>query len=323
MVIVQVPDSRDAFHRFSADLADLPRAGEVHFDFGQVNFATPGWMIVVGAALRQFREEHPETQRKALNYKKLTYAAHAGFFRSFGMKFGNEVSAANSNERFIPITPLSVDDIRDESIEQMEHHGETIDRSSKKLIEVLVQARDTPAFEALSYAMREMIRNVVEHSASPDLTYAAQYWPQTGEAEIAITDRGIGLAKSLSSNPKIGSVGDEQALDLAVQPGVSSKTWRKQRSRSEWANSGYGLYMVKGLCAASGGSLLIASGSIARSCSKRGSATFPTHINGTTIILKLNSDNLEGIDRELEKLRDEAPGGKPSTASMSLNPRGD
>jgi len=322
VIVLRVPDSRHAFHKFSAQLAALDGVDEVHFDFGFVNFATPGWMIAVSAALRQYCEEHPNVQRKALNHKKLTYAAHAGFFRSFGLKFGNEVSAANSSDRFIPISSVIVDDIKGEASEQMEHHGETVQRLSEDMVELLLRSRDIPAFQTLAYAIREMIRNVVEHSASPDLTYAAQYWPTTGEAEIAITDRGIGLAKSLSSSPKIGSVEDDQALDLAVLPGVSSKTWRKQSSRSVWANSGYGLYMVKGLCIASGGSLSIASGSVARTWSKGRIATDPTHLNGTTVILKLNSDNLQDIDRELEKLRDEAAGGKPSTASMSAKPKG-
>lgn len=319
-IIVLVPDSRDAYHKFGADLAGLPSVEEVHFDFGKVTFATPGWMISVGAALRQFRDERPVVRRKALNFQKLTYPAHAGFFQFFGLKFGKQVNAASSNERFIPITPLLVEEIKDEAIEQMEHHGDTIQRSSEDLIGVLLQSRDTPAFQALAYAMREMIRNVVEHSASTDLAYAAQYWPATGKAEIAITDRGIGLAKSLSSNPKIGSVDDEQALELAVQAGVSSKTWRKQRSRSVWSNSGYGLYMVKGLCVASGGSLSIASGSLARKWSKKGTASTASHVIGTTVILELYSHSLEDIDLELRKLRDEASAGKPSTASMSLNP---
>lgn len=321
MVIVKVPDSRASFHKFSADLAELPALDEVQFDFSNVNFATPGWMISVGAALRQFREEHKEVACKAVNFHHLTYPAHAGFFQFFGMKFGRPTAAANSNERFIPITPILVDDIKDEAIEQMEHHGETLQRTSEELVEVLLQASGTPAFEALSYAMREMLRNVVEHSGSADLAYVAQFWPGTGRAEIAITDRGIGLARSLSSNPKIGSVSDDQALDLGVQPGVSSKTWRKQPSRSDWNNSGYGLYMVRGLCVASGGSLTITSGSLARTWSPKAVNTVPAHLQGTTVILQLNSDNLEGIDRELEKLRGEARGGKPSPASMSLNLR--
>lgn len=321
MVVMMVPDSRDAFPKLSADLAALTDVSEVQFDFSKVSFVTPGWMISVGAALRQFREENTNVPCKGVNFHHLTYPAHAGFFQFFGMKFGKGLAAANANERFIPITPLLVEEIRDEAMEQMEHHGETLQRSSEKLIGVLLQSDSSPAFQALSYAMREMLRNVVEHSGSTDLAYVAQYWPNTGKAEIAITDRGMGLAKSLSSNPKIGTVSDDEALHLGVKPGVSSKTWRKQASRSDWNNSGYGLYMVKGLCVASGGSLSIASGSLARTWSKKTTTTIPTHLQGTTVVLQLNSDNLEDINRELEKLRDEARGGKPSTASMSLNLR--
>jgi hypothetical protein len=321
-VVIKVPDSKDSFHRFSADLVALPEVEEVHFDFADVEFATPGWMVSVGAALRQFKVQRPEVlRRKVLNFRHLGYAAHSGFFQFFGMKFGRQVAAATSNERFIPITDMLVDDIKDEATEQMEHHGDTIQRTSEDMIGVLLQSRDTPAYQALSYAMREMIRNVVEHSGSTDLAYAAQYWPGSGQAEIAITDRGIGLASSLSSNPKIGRVDDNQALDLAVQAGVSSKTWRKQRSKSVWSNSGYGLYMVKGLCVASGGSFSLASGSTAQTWAKRGTSSCSSQVAGTTVILKLHSDNLADIDSELERLRGEAWGTKPSPASMSLNPR--
>lgn len=320
-VVVKIPGSNDSFQSFSAELASLPYTGEVHFDFADVGFSTPGWMISIGAALRQFKLDRPDVnRRKVLNFRHLGYAAHSGFFQFFGMDFGRQVAAASSSERFIPITDLLVDDIKSEAIEQVEHHGDTIQRTSERLIGVLLQARDTPAYQALSYAMREMIRNVVEHSASTDVTYAAQYWPGTGQAEIAIMDRGIGLANSLASNPKIGRVDDSQALDLAVQAGVSSKTWRRQRSDGVWSNSGYGLYMVKGLCLASGGSFSMISGSNARKWTKKGTTTFASRVTGTTVILHLNSDNLADIDSELARLRGVAVGKKPSRASMSLNP---
>ena len=320
MMVIKVPDSRDAFHRFSDDLAKLLDVDEIEFDFADVGFATPGWMVAIGSALRQFREGRQPGRQKAINYQQLTYAAHAGFFQLFGMKFGKQLNTANSTERFIPVTQHLVEEITADAIDQMEHHGDTIQRSSEEIIAVLLQSRATPAFQALSYAMREMIRNVVEHSASKDLTYAAQYWPATGKAEIAITDQGIGLAKSLSSNPKLEFVGDDEAVNLAVQAGVSSKTWRKQRSKSVWANSGYGLYMVKGLCLASGGAFSVASGSTARIWTKKTVSTLPTSVNGTTVILHLNSGNLGDIDRELQKLRIDGTGRKPSPASMSLNP---
>ena len=321
MLILPIPDSRKNYLQFSAHLQEARDADEVHFDFGSVSFVTPGRMIAIGDALRTFRAEHPEVACKAINFKRLTYPAHAGFFRFFGTQFGNGLNTTTTSERFIPITSLLVEEIEDEANEQFEHHGDTIQRSSEELVGVLLQTRETPAFQALAYSMREVMRNVVEHSSSTDLTYAAQYWPATGQAEIAITDRGMGLARSLSSNPNLGNVDDKDALELAVQPGVSSKTWRKQRSRSVWANSGYGLYMLKGLCLASGGSLSIASGTLARTWSKQKDATIPSYVNGTMVILSLNSDNLEEIDRELEKLRSEVSGSRPSPASLSLNPK--
>ncbi|TIN07907.1 ATP-binding protein [Mesorhizobium sp.] len=320
---ISIPGSDDDYLGFSSYLKELPQKEAYEFDFGTVGFATPAWMIVVGNALRQFRDERPEAQRTATNYKHLGYAAHSGFFQFFGLGFGHAPAAVKSTDRFIPITKMKTDDIRNQAFDEKRHHGDVIQTASEELAEVLLQTKAGDAFDTLTYSLREITRNVIEHSGSEDYAYAAQYWPGSARAEIIISDRGMGIAKSLSSNPKHSTIDDLEAIRLAVQPGVSSKTWRNQRSGDAWANSGYGLYMVRGLCA-HGGSFSLLSGSKATTWKDDKVEIADTHDLGTTVIMRLNgsasgtlSDRLADLRKKATKFHNAAAPTEPSTASMS------
>jgi len=327
MLTIRVPDSDENFIEFSSELTQVPEVEAYQFDFGAVRFATPAWMLVVGDALRLFRDEKPNAKRRAANYKHLGYAAHAGFFQFFGLNFGHVPAAVKSTNRFIPITTLRTEEIRNAAFDQGRHHGDIIQTDAERLVEVLLQTDSGDAFETLAYSLREIARNVIEHSGSDDYSFAAQYWPGAARAEIAISDHGIGIARSLCSNPRYSAVDEQAAIDLAVQPGVSSKIGRKRRADDVWANSGYGLYMVKGLCAR-GGSFSIISGSKAATWQEDAVRVTDAHGVGTTVIMRMDgigdqalSDRLADLRKDAAKFRHQAAAAEPSTASMSLKVR--
>jgi hypothetical protein len=61
-------------------LAQVEEASEYEFDFSEVKFVTPAWLILVGTALRKFRADRSHARRRAVNYRHMGYAAHMGFF---------------------------------------------------------------------------------------------------------------------------------------------------------------------------------------------------------------------------------------------------
>jgi hypothetical protein len=71
---------------FGGDLARLEVAENYEFDFHNVSFATPGWLL--GGALRTFRDVRAGSKRHGINFKHLGYADHVGFFKYFGMSYG-------------------------------------------------------------------------------------------------------------------------------------------------------------------------------------------------------------------------------------------
>lgn len=68
-------------------------------------------------------------------------------------------------------------------------------------------------FDTLTYSVRELMRNVVEHSEAKQFGICAQYWPTKGRVEVAILDRGIGLRESLKNNPHL-DVTDDKELSI-------------------------------------------------------------------------------------------------------------
>jgi hypothetical protein len=95
----------------------------------------------------------------------------------------------------------------------------------------------------LSYSLRELMRNVFEHSETDSLYYCAQYWPKSSKVEVAVADFGIGIRRALSRNPNFRFDSDKEAREYSLLPSVSGATHR-ERSSGTWFNSGYGLYMT-------------------------------------------------------------------------------
>jgi hypothetical protein len=149
----------------------------------------------------------------------------------------------------------------------------------------LVIARDEQnnknLFDALSYSIREVMRNVFEHSKARNLYYCAQYWPKSSKVEFAIADFGIGIRRGLSENPNFRFDADKQAIEYSPLPSVSGKT-HVPRWSDEWHNSGYGLYMTHRL-ARNGGNFVLGSGDTAIQLSRKTKNNFQTSFSGTIL----------------------------------------
>tara|TARA_B110000503_G_scaffold68393_1_gene106814 strand:- start:33 stop:371 length:339 start_codon:yes stop_codon:yes gene_type:complete len=64
------------------------------------------------------------------------------------------------------------------------------------------------------------------------------------KVEIVIADNGIGLKRSLASNPFVEVDTHSDAIQQALMPAISSKNYKgvKIGTNNPWHNSGFGLY---------------------------------------------------------------------------------
>ena len=164
---VSVPgaDSPRRLFSFGRDLNALNPSDYYEFDFQHVQFVTPGWLVSVGTALRRFRAG--KIKRRAINYRHLGYAAHVGFFKYFGMSYGLAPSEAAGTINYVPITEVDVVSIRERAAKTYVHAGEIIEDEARQLAKLLTRNEGGPVVDTLTYSIREIVRNVIEHSRSP------------------------------------------------------------------------------------------------------------------------------------------------------------
>jgi len=325
--MIIIPDL--TFHKalkFIKELDGLTIAEDEEFDFSKVHNCDPFPMLVVSAAIRKKRSESIEKTCRAINCQN-TYAEHMRFYRAIGIDFGRNLSENYGNSNYLPITKLEISDLRNEGIKNTERIQEVLESKAKLMANVLSRGNDS--FKKwLKYVLTEVMRNIPEHSKADAIWYCAQYWPSYDLVELGILDEGVGIRNSLLDNYAYhGTIRDDkEAIGMALSPGISKAfaPGSISLSKDEWANSGFGLFMVSQLCKELDGSFLIASGESAiRINNDVKLAHYPTNFKGTAIQIRIRPsmiNNYEVIAKKIlkrgEQLAKERGGGF-ETASKS------
>jgi hypothetical protein len=116
--------------------------------------------------------------------------------------------------------------------------------------------------QAVQYSVSEMVRNVLEHSRSPEgAVVAAELYPRTDDRQahvsIGIADCGAGIWRSLSANfPELDS--DRDAVLTAVKPGTTGATRSEYYGTTD--NAGAGLFYTRRLASTADGQFALLSG---------------------------------------------------------------
>lgn len=309
--VVSVPETLSLFtvYPFCKQIQGLRPTDELVFDFGKTKTVEPFGMLVAASEIERCVAAHPESRFSCRNFERMTYAGHMGFFQSFGLDFGRQPGEALGSRTYIPLTHYRTDILRRDAESTGRDVGDEVEAQSKRLSETLSGQDVGDVFETLSYSIREIMRNVVEHAQVDRFSICAQYWPTKGRAEVAILDRGIGLRESLSSNPHIDASSDKSAINYALMPAVSGKAFkgaRRVQKRGPWTNSGFGLYMTSRICR-NGGNFFVASGDTGMllTSGKDGKRYIDTSLCGTAVRLNIRTEKLDSLRSSLERFREE------------------
>ncbi len=305
-----VPSSlglRDLFE-FTRKLDDLPEEGNLTIDFGQMGHAGPFALLFISTKINQLRHARPELKIHPRHYSQHSYFAHMGFFKACGIDFGKEPGATSGSDRYISVTRTGVSTIRRESEETRRPIGELVEEDARTLAQILSQTRNGPVFDTLSFALREIMRNTVEHSKAPGIEYCAQYWPSVDRVEIAVLDRGIGIHKSLLRNETLQISSEKHALNMALLPGISCNVPLQgpvTTTGNVWQNSGFGLFMTQRMCRM-GGEFLIGSGQFARVLKGEYSRYINFGFGGTAVRMVLQPSSIGNLNAALGQFEKEA-----------------
>ena len=290
----------------SRSLAALPSAKAFVFNFEDWRFGEPFGLLVASDVIERFRAARPRSQHRAIGFMHCTYAAHMGFFRRFGMKFGKEPGEADGGDTYLPIEFVDCEKLRQDAADAYSEVGEVIDAWSKRVALLLLQCESGPLFDTIQYALREIARNVVEHSKSQSFGFCGQYWPTKDRVQIALIDRGIGFRATLEANPRLQVASDRDAIQLSMMPGVSRKGILPQSraAHDPWANSGFGLYMTSRLCG-EGGRFVLLSNSAAIDLTSSKKRFHDGVFAGAALQLELDLKSISSLSAQLSRFRTE------------------
>jgi hypothetical protein len=232
----------------------------IELDFSRVQFVRPTVAVYFAFWLRHVKSQGntnivvPEPSRRLTNVE--SYLLHIGFWRFLENGCDLQSRIPVSGKKYLPFTSIKLPQVTG-FIESKNAHEE-IKRLSYKLAAIITR-NEEPAFgpnRALAYGLRETIRNVLEHAETDTCIVSGQNW-ENGNSEIVIADSGIGIVGSLKSTISISD--SKAALQEAIRPGVSSKF--DDSEWNDWANTGFGLFMLSEIGRRLGKFLLMSDGS--------------------------------------------------------------
>jgi len=308
--------------RFHTQLHELDVDEDYVFDFGSVGHTDPFGLLFVSDGISRFQSRQELGWSTCRNHQSMGYQSHMGFFRACGFDYGSAPGQATGGPNYLPITHLPVAELKEEARRSYREVGDVVEEHAQKMAEVLSRQSSGDLYETLAYSLREVMRNVVEHSESEALQFCAQHWPTKNRVHLAILDRGRGIRASLSQNPNLTIASDLDALKLSLMPGVSGRMYEgiRRRQNDVWQNTGYGLYMTSRL-AFSGGNFLIISGRRAYHISSawRREISLP-EFWGTALRISFDTTRLDGLQRRLRTFADE--GSEMARAFQGADSRG-
>jgi len=245
MTTILVPErfERDSLTPFFEELDFYRDVDNVCLDVGNLKFSYPTAMLVAGAKVREwvlYRHQNGLKSRRAgvdPSRRVISYLMHLGFFDFIRMGVGKSVGEAGGSSSYLPITRVTRPDFNpfDHSVTDW---YESIQHEANRLAKVLSHNNED-ALSTYAYAIREIIRNVFEHSNTEECFICGQRW-WGGKVEISIIDEGVGISSTLRESYDIKT--DEHALQLAIRPGVSRTN--AHAAQNVFDNSGFGLFVL-------------------------------------------------------------------------------
>lgn len=298
---VRLPATLDRYNLpvFFQELDATRDDQEVIVDFSTMRYSMPTGILVAGSKLREwvgYRQTNGYTSigtgiDSAAN-RVHSYLKHLGFFDYIGMEDeGNRVGEARGGQNYIPIRRIARPNIDVAGASPEEWAGEierwyaALEEDARLVAGVLAGSfDDSQGLRTYKYAIREILRNVFEHSQANECYIFGQRWAN-GHVELAIVDEGVGIGHTLADAH--GANSDADALQLAVLPGVS-RTGGEAHGQNVYDNSGFGLYILSEL-GANFGWFTLGSGSAFLYGIKRTRAIGPSSFRGTFFGVHFNA----------------------------------
>jgi anti-sigma regulatory factor (Ser/Thr protein kinase) len=214
--------------------------GDVEIELNQRWVAVhPLVLAMIGAAGLRARRLGDEVHIAESPARSLPYLIRMGLYSRLGVQAPAEVVAHEAAGRFIPLSQIR-----------------TNEELAEFIIEMIPLLHAPAESGPIKYVVSELVRNVLEHSRSPDgAIVCAQYFAKSGRLSVGVADLGRGVRASLAEHHAVRN--DLEAIQLAMQPGITGTS--ANFGGNEY-NAGAGLFFTKSMARASRNFFVVYSG---------------------------------------------------------------
>lgn len=178
--------------------------------------------------------------------RKTAYAGRMRLFEHLGIDFDPGLTEKEAAGRFVPLTQVKT--------------SKDVGKVIGDISALLHLHEDPETLSAVQYCVSELLRNVLEHSGSPDGAFVCAHRYTTSEPHrvtIAVADCGRGIASHLGRVYPEAAKNHELALGLAMRPGITGAVAGQYGTPD---NAGAGLFITRSIAKGSGGYFFILSG---------------------------------------------------------------
>ena len=286
--------------QWAESLWNPANAVDIAIDFSNFIFPKPFELIFIVNQIADYKNAFPYARISYTGYNGVYDISRMGLFQLLDANIQTcDTGAIRSDYYHLPLTRVTLKEFRGVDVHPADTN-DAIEMNAGHLAERLTQSSSGYVFDAIQYSLREIIRNIYEHSSASEFIFAAKYFPSSKIAEICISDNGSGIHSSLTRNPKFNHLSQRDSIQWACLPGVSGNplAFSDDHSGNPWRNSGYGLYMMSRLCR-NDGDFLIMSGNLTLYMQSEKNI-FPVKYNrGTTVRLHLNLGDTSDLRAKL------------------------
>ncbi|MDE4084545.1 hypothetical protein PO902_05725 [Planococcus maritimus] len=301
------------------------------FSFSDLKFIEPAGALIFLSTINKLRESKIpyefESIDNVLHKSAISYGERMGIFQKLGLS--NEPIYREGSTYIAPLE-ININQLFKELKMQETTIEEYYDTISEKIVNKILMEFENYADENIKdlflFVIREMVRNVFDHSKASRFLYGAQMYSAHGYVEVVLADLGIGLKETIPFDEEevwYGKDTDEAAIRKSVLPGLSA--WSNHSYAPEdYKNSGYGLALVKKIIEGTEGILCIASGTKSIEFSRNQEVVRDCDIKGTVIRMKICPEKLSQVDFSLiladaeKEATEKGFSNVPSTASKRL-----
>jgi anti-sigma regulatory factor (Ser/Thr protein kinase) len=181
--------------------------------------------------------------------RKTAYAGRMRLFEHLGIEFDPGLEEREAAGRFVPLAQVTT--------------SKDVSRVIGDISALLHLHEDPETLSAVQYCVSELLRNVLEHSGSPDGAFVCAHRYTTSEPHrvtIAVADCGQGISSHLGRAYPAAAENDEIALGLAMRPGITGAIAGQYGTPD---NAGAGLFITRSIAKGSGGYFFLMSGNSA------------------------------------------------------------